>query len=84
MKNVLEKLDNVLGLLIDVKESIGNSYSVDNKQDMANALSLLNRIGYIESQTYQLMGEIINDTRRYKNYERFECGKTRESRENTD
>ena len=78
MKNVLEKLDNILGLLIDVKESIGNSYSVDNKQDMANALSLLNRIGYIESQTYQLMSVIINDTRQYKNYECPECGKMRD------
>ena len=78
MKNVLEKLDNILGLLIDVKESIGNSYSVDNKQDMADALNLLNRIGYIESQTYQLMSVIINDTRQYKNYECPECGKMRD------
>jgi len=74
MKSVLAKLDEVLGLLREAKQGIGSSYNVENEHDMANALSLLNRIGYIESQTYQLMSVIINDTRQYKNYECPQCG----------
>ena len=74
MKNVLAKLDEVLGLLREAKQGIGSSYNVENEHDMANALSLLTRIGHAEYQLYEIMSLIIQDIDEKKNYERPVCG----------
>lgn len=74
MKNVLAKLDEVLGLLREAKQGIGSSYNVENEHDMANALNLLNRIGHAEYQLYEIMSLIIQDIDEKKNYERPVCG----------
>ena len=74
MKSVLAKLDEVLGLLREAKQGIGSSYNVENEHDMANALSLLNRIGHAEYQLYEIMSLIIQDIDEKKNYERPVCG----------
>lgn len=78
MKNVLAKLDKVLGLLREAKQGIGSSYNVENEHDMANALSLLTRIGHAEYQLYEIMSLIIQDIDEKKNYERPVCGKMRD------
>lgn len=78
MKKVLAKLDEVLGLLREAKQGIGSSYNVENEHDMANALSLLNRIGHAEYQLYEIMSLIIQDIDEKKNYERPVCGKMRD------
>ena len=70
MKSVLAKLDQVLGLLREAKQGIGSSYNVENEHDMANALSLLTRIGHAEYQLYEIMSLIIQDIDEKKNYER--------------
>ena len=74
MKSVLAKLDAVLGLLREAKQGIGSSYNVENEHDMANALSLLTRIGHAEYQLYEIMSLIIQDIDEKKNYERPVCG----------
>ena len=78
MKNVLAKLNEVLGLLREAKQGIGSSYNVENEHDMANALSLLTRIGHAEYQLYEIMSLIIRDIDEKKNYERPVCGKMRD------
>lgn len=78
MKNVLAKLDEVLGLLREAKQGIGSSYNVENEHDMAIALNLLNRIGHAEYQLYEIMSLIIQDIDEKKNYERPVCGEMRE------
>jgi len=78
MKNVLAKLDEVLGLLREAKQGIGSSYNVENEHDMANALSLLTRIGHAEYQLYEIMSLIIQDIDEKKNYERLVYGKVRD------
>ena len=78
MKNVLAKLDEVLGLLREAKQGIGSSYNVENEHDMANALSLLTRIGHAEYQLYEIMSLIIQDIDEKKNYKRPVCGKMRD------
>ena len=78
MKNVLAKLDKVLGLLREAKQGIGSSYNVENEHDMANALSLLTRIGHAEYQLYEIMSLIIQDIDEKKNYERPVCGEMRD------
>lgn len=78
MKNVLAKLDKVLGLLREAKQGIGSSYNVENEHDMANALSLLTRIGHAEYQLYEIMSLIIQDIDEKKNYGRPVCGKVRD------
>ena len=78
MKSVLAKLDKVLGLLREAKQGIGSSYNVENEHDMANALSLLTRIGHAEYQLYEIMSLIIQDIDEKKNYERPVCGKMRD------
>lgn len=75
MKSVLAKLDEVLGLLREAKQGIGSSYNVENEHDMANALSLLTRIGHAEYQLYEIMSLIIQDIDEKKNYKRPVCGK---------
>ena len=69
MKIVLAKLDAVLGLLREAKQGIGSSYNVENEHDMANALSLLTRIGHAEYQLYEIMSLIIKDIDEKKNCE---------------
>ena len=78
MKSVLAKLDEVLGLLREAKQGIGSSYNVENEHDMANALSLLTRIGHAEYQLYEIMSLIIQDIDEKKNYKRPVCGKMRD------
>lgn len=75
MKSVLAKLDEVLGLLREAKQGIGSSYNVENEHDMANALSLLTRIGHAEYQLYEIMSLIIQDIDEKKNYKRPVCGR---------
>lgn len=74
MKSVLAKLDAVLGLLREAKQGIGSSYNVENEHDMANALSLLTRIGHAEYQLYETMSLIIQDIDEKKNCECPVCG----------
>ena len=69
MKNVLATLDKVLRLLREAKQGIGSSYNVENEHDMANALSLLTRIGHAEYQLYEIMSLIIKDIDEKKNCE---------------
>ena len=67
-----------MGLLREAKQGIVSSYNVDNEHDMANALSLLTRIGHAEYQIYEIMSLIIRDIDEKKNYKRPVCGKMRD------
>lgn len=66
MIKLIKSLDEVLGKLDLAKNNTTNVYDLNTDQGVADWLSLVKRINYIERQVFDLMSEIIENEQRIK------------------
>ena len=66
MIKLIKSLDEVLGKLDLAKNNTTNVCDLDTDQGVADWLSLVKRINYIERQVFDLMSEIMENEQRKK------------------
>ena len=75
MQKLIKSLDELLAKLDLAKNNTVNVCDLDTEQGVADWLSLVKRINYIERQVFDLMSEIIENEQRKKAEECNRCEK---------
>lgn len=78
MIKLIKCLDEVLGKLDLAKNNTKNVYDLNTDQDVADWLSLVKRINYIERQVFDLMSEIMENKQRKKTEASMLCTKCKD------
>jgi len=73
MQKLIKSLDELLAKLDLAKNNTVNVCDLDTEQGVADWLSLVKRINYIERQVFDLMSEIIENEQRKKAEENNRC-----------
>ena len=78
MIKLIKCLDEVLGKLDLAKNNTTNVCDLNTDQGIADWLSLMKRINYIERQVFDLMSEIMENEQRKKTEESMLCAERKD------
>ena len=78
MIKLIKSLDEVLGKLDSAKNNTTNVCDLNTDRGIADWLSIMKRINYIERQVFDLMSEIIENEQRIKTEACMLCAESKD------